>query len=360
MSTSKELRRIARAVRSQWDTQGFRPWNEEHHQSNFWRLVLSGLAGARVGESANATGAYTWTALLDWDACGAPTFVLGAGATCAFALTDVSNIRWRDFQRPFRSMLLLPSEGQSPLVFDSTQGRETVVQRIYVSTMLQPTASPEEQERAWRICSEAVQRLAREGTPEQVYALVKRMDERLRPRETLVVYGEGAEGEFIRLNRRIPEDPETTLEDCFAHETQGREERWLSERSRHCMDLVLRIVVSLCLSLDRSGTQMGKQSFSKPLFDPSQVRTGDNATIWEVGSHIKLDPALRDAARAEARQDKHPGAWKLHSELLVRGHWRNVPCGPGGKERRRRWIEPYLKGEGLAQQAAKIYTRNNA
>jgi len=39
------------------------------------------------------------------------------------------------------------------------------------------------------------------------------------------------------------------------------------------------------------------------------------------------------------------GGWSLTVRVLVSGHWRNQPFGPGRMYRRIQWIEPYWKGE---------------
>jgi hypothetical protein len=39
------------------------------------------------------------------------------------------------------------------------------------------------------------------------------------------------------------------------------------------------------------------------------------------------------------------GSWQLTVRVLVSGHWRNQPYGPGSMLRRLQWIEPYWKGK---------------
>ena len=49
--------------------------------------------------------------------------------------------------------------------------------------------------------------------------------------------------------------------------------------------------------------------------------------------------ALEDQVPADQRQ-RSP----LRHQVLVRGHWRNVPYGQGRALRRHQWIMPYVKG----------------
>lgn len=40
---------------------------------------------------------------------------------------------------------------------------------------------------------------------------------------------------------------------------------------------------------------------------------------------------------------------------MVRGHWRQQPHGPGGRERKLLWIRPHYKGPDLAAVINKPY-----
>jgi hypothetical protein len=62
---------------------------------------------------------------------------------------------------------------------------------------------------------------------------------------------------------------------------------------------------------------------------------------WSLPGPVKLGPELLAAARSTL--DAEP-QWRLKSRFVVRGHWRNQPCGPGRQERKLLWIAPYWKG----------------
>lgn len=59
---------------------------------------------------------------------------------------------------------------------------------------------------------------------------------------------------------------------------------------------------------------------------------------YEVGRDIKLPGPL------SVLQSLGTAGWKVHSRFMVRGHPREQACGPGQKEHRKIWIEPYWKG----------------
>jgi len=70
---------------------------------------------------------------------------------------------------------------------------------------------------------------------------------------------------------------------------------------------------------------------------------GDRSTLYEIGSDVKLNMALRDAARASCNE-KNRGAWNLATRFIVRGHWKQQPHGPGRTERKMIFVQPYWKG----------------
>lgn len=44
------------------------------------------------------------------------------------------------------------------------------------------------------------------------------------------------------------------------------------------------------------------------------------------------------------RSDAEPGTVEWSRRWMVRGHWRQQPCGPRNENRKLRWIDPYVKG----------------
>lgn len=68
-----------------------------------------------------------------------------------------------------------------------------------------------------------------------------------------------------------------------------------------------------------------------------------NVRYSVVGRNIKYDSTLEERDRADEETRK------LTTRFVVRGHWRNQPCGEGRKERRLTWIAPHWKGPSLAE-----------
>ena len=61
--------------------------------------------------------------------------------------------------------------------------------------------------------------------------------------------------------------------------------------------------------------------------------------IYKVTSPVKFKIST------ESQEDTEPKPGKsLEIQYKVRGHWRNQPCGPGGKDRKRIFIREHWKG----------------
>jgi len=49
------------------------------------------------------------------------------------------------------------------------------------------------------------------------------------------------------------------------------------------------------------------------------------------------------------------GTLEYAKRFIVRGHWRNQPCGPDLAERKLTWIKPYYKGPEIADLVNRPY-----
>ena len=68
--------------------------------------------------------------------------------------------------------------------------------------------------------------------------------------------------------------------------------------------------------------------------------------IIDVGKSVKPVPELSQELGSP---------YELSVRFVVRGHWRQQPCGPGGKERKLTWIAPYWKGPEWAEVVHRDY-----
>ena len=89
-------------------------------------------------------------------------------------------------------------------------------------------------------------------------------------------------------------------------------------------------------SVDRAIELRPEPSKKKRGKDDCRVRP----RVHDVGRNVKIDPVLVKYAREGAREV----AFRLKHRHIVRGHYRNQAHGPGMRDRKNIWIEPYWKG----------------
>jgi hypothetical protein len=73
-----------------------------------------------------------------------------------------------------------------------------------------------------------------------------------------------------------------------------------------------------------------------------------------VGKDIKLDKQFKEAMTLAS------GKRSITAHWVVRGHWRNQPCGKNLSERKIIWIRPYYKGKGIVEIINSEMELNNA
>ena len=111
---------------------------------------------------------------------------------------------------------------------------------------------------------------------------------------------------------------------------------------------LLRFIVNLVMYVNSQSADVKRRNNQvKPRIKGSKKQKKKCAPItlneeYVAGTNVKLSRESREAMIQGA------SGWNITYSFLVRGHWRNQACGPGRSLRRRRWIEPYIKGKDLA------------
>lgn len=72
--------------------------------------------------------------------------------------------------------------------------------------------------------------------------------------------------------------------------------------------------------------------------------TGSRAMQRRVGREIPGGLRVLELTNSASKAESQGGHIEWRKRWLVRGHWRNQACGPGMTLRKRRWIDPYVKG----------------
>jgi hypothetical protein len=87
-------------------------------------------------------------------------------------------------------------------------------------------------------------------------------------------------------------------------------------------------------------------------------KTGERRpTVWLLGSSIVPMTAPGTSAIGG---DEGAKRWKLEHQHVVRGHWRNQPCGVGLTTRKLIWIRPHWRGPEAGDAIAKLVDRERA
>lgn len=123
-------------------------------------------------------------------------------------------------------------------------------------------------------------------------------------------------------------------------------------------EVMLRFVLNLCIYLGSDEARVehahageikrlhGDKKFKNLRAHIQQkIRDLQSDKLFDIGSNVTISPEMRDLVRNEGS-----GTHSLSYRTLVRGHWRNQAHGPGRTLRKRRWIEPHVRGNELPTQ----------
>lgn len=131
-------------------------------------------------------------------------------------------------------------------------------------------------------------------------------------------------------------------------------------RDLHLQRAARRLYVNLCLYIAERGLGERRQNLrARGRVKRKKKKASRNKTdmnVWVLGREIKLDKNLIQASKAWVDAQRQERAqWRISKRFTVRGHWRMQACGPGRKERRRRWIEPHWRGPKTGTKLSHLY-----
>lgn len=267
--------------------------------------------------------------LVRWWRGGLPRFRLTHGLTTKLMLTDADGIESSDLKLPFPTYLIELPIPNCPLVFDDDEQTKNgsdvgfVVVSRYVASVDEMVVDRGHLQRA---LSDLWQR-SRSTTFDK-------------PQLRMFVVG-ARQGMVI--------DDCKPLWGAFDDRPDARLPS-VTSRDRRCVEAAWRLAVNLPLYLHHVPSSRG--SGGKVV----NLDHGVTSLFYEIGQDIKIDPHLREAARAFCVSGSRPEGWTLAKRFIVRGHWKQQPCGSGRSERRMTFIEPYWKGPADAPALARAYT----
>ncbi|WP_031485769.1 hypothetical protein [Maridesulfovibrio frigidus] len=89
-------------------------------------------------------------------------------------------------------------------------------------------------------------------------------------------------------------------------------------------------------------TKLQKRAMRHTALDYEEVGASVEAIVIDKRDLYEAEGSRVEGSKAQVR-------------FMVRGHWRNQPCGAGGQERKLIWVKPHFKGPDLAEAINKSY-----
>ncbi len=305
-----------------------------HESINFQAIcdVLSAaLGGLPLVSEDRKRGIIELFFRLRWAEYGFPTFQLTHSLAAALLLTDCQSVSGSEIHFPFPAFAVMLPQPDGPITYLDTDGTEVQAHWVEFHSYIQTAHSRDTLE------IETLLRADQEAAAIAVWNKAEKANANI-----VAVHAPEAATLWRIIHGMKPD------EDA---------ERWLSEYTTLEDDLdesaqraAARLMVNLALYLD-SLQQDGKIDLKKTPKSKKPMTVGRfPVKQWSLGTEIKLDKHLRDAACNKAKASSP--VWELDRRIPVRGHWRNQAHGPARSLRTRRWIEPYIKGP----EAAKVIT----
>lgn len=263
--------------------------------------------------------------LARWYQGGLPRIRLSHGLAAQLALTDPTGIEADEVRMPFPCYVLEFPFPQGPIVLDD--GKEDAVAMLVMDYRLpdKPVTFGGPFDSLAQILTRlAAMRVESQWIHRKIHALL--------------YAGSAALEIAVPLQRAI----------SFPAAAPG-----VPDRDRRAGLLAQRIVVNLALYVKHVDSLSGTSGTGGKTVNHEH---GLTSLLYEIGTEVKLERPLRDAARAFCMRGEAHKKWKLDKRFIVRGHWKRQPCGPGATERRLRFVEPYWKGPADAPVVARIYT----
>lgn len=77
--------------------------------------------------------------------------------------------------------------------------------------------------------------------------------------------------------------------------------------------------------------------------------------VWRLDPPLVTSIPVGCARKYIRAGELPPRTFKIGKRFMVRGHWRNQACGKGMQDRKKLWVQPYLKGPDDAEAWSRVY-----
>jgi len=347
-------------------------WPAMFYESILWILVAStedpkiALAmrqAAAIGETAKTDLIYQLAFSASWKLLGRPVFKLTPGLTAALMLTELPDTDLNELRLPFPSMWVeIPHD---VITFADEKGERYSCNQFSVQESFDPdiydTWTDEEIRKfvvnMGHLVTRCAMQIAEQGPPgpylgeEVFHSVVGEIGGLVKRRWRM----EGFIKDKVNIytNSSPMRDGMTIrewLEYRDGYELSSDGELFVDDTDDMALAAMHRLTINLALYLEMKMERDGPLNVIR-----KEKGRRSGFSIYKVGSEVKLPEGLIKSARAYAHAGVQPEGWKMQRRFTVRGHWRNQPCGPGRKERKRIFIEPHWKGPETAEEMSRLY-----
>lgn len=265
-----------------------------HCGEEVFGIKMPGIDSEEMAASICRLSGILMTQLARWSVCGCPSISLTSRQACALALSDLTNEQLEDSRVPWPSFLLFTEDAffdPSPLTV--------------VSCLTRPDG------RRWSMS---------------------------------LISGEKFRGLFSLPAEVLFDKQLFEYEALQMTKSQSIE---LKDNVRRAINLIARCILNVCEAVNSSAASLLQKRERRTHKDKrGKKRKGKSRRVqgqgncYVLGLPVKVD--MRECVH-EYIKGNIKRAYKVR--WVVRGHWRNQPCGPGRMNRRKQWIEPYQKGK---------------
>lgn len=265
--------------------------------------------------------------MLAWSANGTPVFKLDDDLLLMMLHTACENVPLDQVKLPF-SAFTIDLGDTSRLSYISVKTGERVPVRF-----LGVLRSKHRSEAAAAARKNHGRMLAREACLEMIQQATE---------ENVFMFATNADSSHGEVHRLEPYDGRSTTEYSASVATSPPAAPDLllvgmTNEDDTCVALAWRVVLNMCLYV----AQLRRE---KVKIETHQSRKGKGPVERSYILHAPQSVTLSAQMLRDATPKTGSAGWKVRQRFIVRGHWRNQPCGLGGSERKLTWIEPHWKG----------------
>ncbi len=274
---------------------------------------------------------------LSWTKYHLPIFRLTNELAALLALTDVSDVKFKEVPYPFPTFMIETDLGWT----FQLAGASIPIKRIFVHTYS----------------------TLRDKDVPNLPSSTLTVKESSKYETTFIMIAGGSAAELGELHSTVNLAEDSDVRSWINRTTKDHSV-WsrLAEPTDAIDDSLVAAFVRIALGLSFYVSENGYgRRLGKYCARTKKVKTPDGLneavqkpSVWIVAPPIVVDKKIIEAAEAITESGNSP-RWKVKARFVVRGHYRKQVCGPKRTERRMTWIRPFWKGPKEGERLTRTY-----